>query len=102
MSFKQFCSPVAALTGPWNCVVYRDIRLLKAHLCNRHFSSNYVGDAAPKNSSGRGFMLTNFCHTSARGLICAMRSLVIHIKNKNQVYHISGNEQPGLRLRLSF
>ena len=33
MSFKQLCSRVAAITGPWNCVVYRDIRLLKAHSC---------------------------------------------------------------------
>ena len=54
MSFKQFCSPVAAITGPWNCVVYRDIRLLKAHSYSRHFSS----DAALKRSSGCGFVLT--------------------------------------------
>ena len=33
VSFKQLCSRVAAITGPWNCVVYRDIRLLKAHSC---------------------------------------------------------------------
>ena len=46
MSFKQFCSRVAAITGPCNCVDYRDIRLLKAHLCSRNFSSNCVGDAA--------------------------------------------------------
>ena len=28
VSFKQLCSRVVAITGPWNCVVYRDIRLL--------------------------------------------------------------------------
>ena len=33
VGFKQLCSRVAAITGPWNCVVYRDIRLLKAHSC---------------------------------------------------------------------
>ena len=54
VSFKQLCSCVAAITGPWNCVVYRDIRLLKAHSCSS-FSSNCVGDAAPKHS---GFVLT--------------------------------------------
>ena len=59
MSFKQFCSPVAAVTGPCNCVVYRDILLLKAHSCSR--------DAAPKHSSACGFVLTNLPHTSARG-----------------------------------
>ena len=26
---QQLCSHVVAITGPWNCVVYRDIRLLK-------------------------------------------------------------------------
>ena len=31
MGFKQFCSPVATISGPRKCVVYRDIRLLKAH-----------------------------------------------------------------------
>ena len=31
VSFKQLCSRVVAITGPWICVVYRDIRLLKAH-----------------------------------------------------------------------
>ena len=44
VSFKQLCSRVAAITGPWNCVVYRDIR---------GFSGNCVGDAA---SSGCGFV----------------------------------------------
>ena len=67
VSFKQLCSRVAAITGPWNCVVYRDIRLLKAHPCSSSFSSNCVGDAAPKRSSGCGFVLTNLRHTSARG-----------------------------------
>ena len=38
MLFKQLCSPVAAITGLWNCVVYRDIRLLKAHMCSCSFS----------------------------------------------------------------
>ena len=33
VSFKQLCSCVAAIAGPWNCVVYRDIRLLNAHSC---------------------------------------------------------------------
>ena len=68
MSFKQqLCSPVAAIAGPWNCVVDRDIRLLKAYPCCRGFSSNCVGDAAPKRSSGCGFVLTTciICHTSA-------------------------------------
>ena len=63
VSFKQLCSPVA---GPYNCVIYRDIRLLKAHSCSRRFSSNCVGDVAPKRSSGCGFVLTNLRHTSAR------------------------------------
>ena len=67
VSFKQLCSHVAAITGPWNCVVYTDIRLLKAHLCSSSFSGNCVGDAAPKRSSGCGFVLTNLRHTSARG-----------------------------------
>ena len=67
MSFKQLCSPVAAVTGPCNCVVCRDILLLKAHSCSRHFSSNFVGDAAPKHSRACGFVLTNLPHTSARG-----------------------------------
>ena len=74
MSFKQLCSSVAAITGPCNCVVYRDIRLLKADSCSRRFSSNCVGDVAPKRSSGCGFVLTIIRHTSARGLICAMRT----------------------------
>ena len=30
VSFKQLCSPVTAVTVPSNCVVYRDIRLLKS------------------------------------------------------------------------
>ena len=38
VSFKQLCSRVAAITGPWNCVAYRDIRLLQAHSCSRRFS----------------------------------------------------------------
>ena len=60
---KQLCSPVAA---PWNCVVDRDIHLLKAHSCCRSFSSNCVQDAAPKSSSGYGFELTIIilCHLS--------------------------------------
>ena len=66
MSFKQLCSPVAAITGPWNCVVYRDIRLLKVHSCSRSSSSNCVGGAAPKRSSGYGFVLTIIHHTSAQ------------------------------------
>ena len=48
VSFKQLYSPVAAITGPLNCVVYRDIRLLKANSCSHRFSSNCVGDVAPK------------------------------------------------------
>ena len=31
----------ATITGPWNCVVNRDIHLLKAHSCS---SSNCVGN----------------------------------------------------------
>ena len=77
MSFKQLCSPVAAITGPWNCVLYRDILLLKAHLCSCRFSSNCVGDAAPKHSSGCGFVLTNLCHNSVQGPICAMLVLIM-------------------------
>ena len=65
VSFKQLCSPIAAITGPWNCVLCRDILLLKAHSCSRRFSSNCVGDAAPKHSSGCGFVLTNLRHNSA-------------------------------------
>ena len=49
-------SPVADITGPWNCVVYRDIRLLKAHSCSHRFSSNCMGDAAREHSSGCGFV----------------------------------------------
>ena len=64
VSFKQLCSRVA---GPWNCVVYRDIRHLKAHSCSSSFSGNCVGDATPKRSSGCGFVLTNLRPTSARG-----------------------------------
>ena len=74
MSFKQLCSPVAAITGPWNCVVYRDIRLLKARSCSCRFSSNCVGDAAPKYSSGCGFVLTSLRHNCVRGPICTMRT----------------------------
>ena len=66
VSFKQLCSPVVAIIGSWNCVVYRGTRLLKARLCSRHFSSNCVGDAAPKCSSGCGFVLTNLRHNCAR------------------------------------
>ena len=58
--FKQLCSPVAAINGPWNCVLYRDIRLLKAHLCSHRFSSNCVGYVAPKRSSGCGFVLLTY------------------------------------------
>ena len=66
VSFKQQpCSPVAAIVGPWNGVVDRDIRLLKVHSCCHSFSSICMGDAAPKRSSGCGFVLTiNFCHSS--------------------------------------
>ena len=66
MSFKQLCSRVAAIAGPWNYVVYGDIRLLKAH---SSFSGNCMGDAAPKRSSGCGFVLTNLRHISARGYL---------------------------------
>ena len=81
MSFKQLCSPVAAITGPWNCVVYRDIQLRRPH----RFSSNCVGDAASKGSSGCGFVLTNLRHTSARGPIGVMRtsSLISYSENEN-------------------
>ena len=51
VSFKQLCSPVAAITGPWNCVLYRDI-LLKAHSHSR-------GRCGSKDCSGCGFVLTN-------------------------------------------
>ena len=54
---KELCSPVAAITGPWNCVVYRNIHLLKAHLCSHSFSSKCMGDAAPKHFSHCGFVL---------------------------------------------
>ena len=47
MSFKQLYSRVAAITGPWNCVVYRDIGLLKAHSCSSSFSSNCVAIQLP-------------------------------------------------------
>ena len=62
-----------SIAGPCNCIVYRDSRLLKAHSYSRSLSSNCVGDAAPKRSSGCGFVLTIIHHTSVRGLICAMR-----------------------------
>ena len=68
VSFKQLCSPVTAITGPWNCVVYRDIHLLKANSCSLSFTSNCVGNAAPKRSCGCFFfLLANLRHTSARG-----------------------------------
>ena len=67
VSFKQIYSHVAAKTGPWNCVVYRDIRLLKDYLC---LLRQLCGDAAPKRSSGCGFLLTNLRHTSVRGHLC--------------------------------
>ena len=69
VSVKQLCSPVAVITGPWNCVVYRDIRLLKANSCSRHFSSNCVGDAAPKRSSGCCFMLVIKRQSQSQSLI---------------------------------
>ena len=37
MSFKQLCSPVAAITCSRDCVAYRGICLLKDHSCNRNF-----------------------------------------------------------------
>ena len=61
MSFKEVCSPVVAITGPSNCVVYRDILLQKAHLCSCSLSRNCVGDAA----SGCGIVLTIIRHSSA-------------------------------------
>ena len=65
VGFKHLCSPVAPITGPWKCVVYREIRLLKAHSSSCRFSSNYVGNAAPKRFSGCGIVLTIIHHTSA-------------------------------------
>ena len=65
MSFKHLCSPVAAIIGSCNCVIYRDIRLLKGDSSSRRFYSDCVGDAAPKRSSGCDFVLTNLRHTSA-------------------------------------
>ena len=47
---------------------------MQAHSCSRRFSSNYVGDATPKHSSGCGFLLTNLRHNSAQGPICAMHT----------------------------
>ena len=73
VSFKELCCRVAAITGLWYCVVCRGICLLKAHLCSSSFLSNCVGDAAPKQFGGCGFVLTIKRHTFARGLICAMR-----------------------------
>ena len=81
MSFKQLCSPVAAISGPWNCVVYGDIRLLKAHSCSRCFSNNCVGDAAPKRSCGCGFVLTNLCHISAQCAMCTSSTCVSMAKS---------------------
>ena len=69
VSFKQLCSPVAAITGPWNCVLYRDSLLLKAHLRSRNFSSNCVGDAAPK---------PHLLNARARGLHCVCIALVLY------------------------
>ena len=67
VSFKQLYSRVAAITGPWNCVVYRDIRLLKAHSCSSSFSSNCAMCGAPKRSSGCGF--TSLCRTYVQGYL---------------------------------
>ena len=76
--------------------VYRDIRLLKAHLYSRSFSSNCVGDAAPKHSSGCGFVLTIICHTSTQGLICAMR--IPQHSSKDQLHMAAKGEQSCLKL----
>ena len=38
--------------------------LQKARSCSRRFSSNCVGHAAPKRSSGCSFVLTNLRHNS--------------------------------------
>ena len=66
VSFKQLCSRVAAITGPWNCVVYRDIRLLKAH--SRRVASPAIAWAM-QLLVGVVFVLTNLRHTSARGYL---------------------------------
>ena len=66
MSFKRLCSRVAAIIGPWNCVVYRDIRLLKAHSCR--VASPAIAWAM-QLLVGVVFVLTNLCHTSARGYL---------------------------------
>ena len=59
VSFNQLCSPVATITGPCNCVVYRDIHhLLKATSRSHSFCSNCVGDAAHKRSCGCDFVVT--------------------------------------------
>ena len=62
--FKQLCSRVAAITGPWNCVVYRDIRLLKAHSCR--VASPAIAWAMQL------LVLTNYV-IPLREAICAMR-----------------------------
>ena len=82
VSFKHLCSPAAPITGPWNCVVYRDIRPLKAHSSSRRFSSNCVGNVAPKRFSGCGFVLTMIGHTSAQGPICAIRIVYMYIHGR--------------------
>ena len=92
MSFKQqLISSVAAIAGPWNCFVDRDIRLLKAHLCCRSFSSNCMGVTAPERSSACGFVVTiichTVCHTFVRGLIYSMRIHVPVTELTGPLYH---------------
>ena len=69
MSFKQLCSRVAAITGPWNCVVYRDIRLLKAH--SRRVASQAIAWAMQLLV---GVVLCQLTYViPLREAICAMR-----------------------------
>ena len=79
MRFKQQLYSVAVIAGPWNCVVDRDIRLLKAHSCCRSFFRNSVGDVAPRCSSGCGFALTIVCHMTYLSARLHLRNVYIPI-----------------------
>ena len=84
MSFKRLCSRVAAIIGPWNCVIYRDIRLLKAHSCR--VASPAIAWAM-QLLVGVVFVLTNLRHTSARDYICAMRmASIIIVINSTHIF----------------
>ena len=87
MSFKQLCSCVAAITGPWNCVVYRDIRLLKAHPCR--IASPAIAWAMQLPNVPVGVVLCQLTYViPLHEAICAMRipTSIIHGAMPTQAY----------------